>query len=197
VRAEGYAGISLKHRGDLEKFEKGMGIVLRNAWKHIEALQSTDILLLISYIGEVISQDSQDEERIANLFRIEDLEDRQELLVIQYLYDILTNVDDVGEDRIMPLIREQNILKNLALFLQKHHKKLNEKTLARTAETMNLICETEDFQTYEDAYIGCTEDEGVFQSLSDLFLRTMEEDYEQRRKIRSLLELVCRCDNRK
>ena len=62
---------------------------------------------------------------------------------------------------------------------------------------MNLICETEDFQTYEDAYIGSAEDEGVFQSLSDLFLRTMEEDYEQRRKIRSLLEVVCRCDNRK
>ena len=88
MRAEGYAGISLKHRGDLEKFEKGMGIVLRNAWKHIEALQSTDILLLISYIGEVISQDSQDEERIANLFRILSSEKPDFLFVDSKLIDL-------------------------------------------------------------------------------------------------------------
>ncbi|CAM9771656.1 unnamed protein product, partial [Hapterophycus canaliculatus] len=37
----------------LDSFEKGMGTVLRNAWTHIEALQTTDIPLLADYITGV------------------------------------------------------------------------------------------------------------------------------------------------
>lgn len=42
-----------KVRESLDAFEKGMGIVLRNAWNHTEALQTTDIPLLVQYISEV------------------------------------------------------------------------------------------------------------------------------------------------
>lgn len=38
---------------DLDSFEKGMGTVLRNAWTHIEALQTTDIPLLVEYVTGV------------------------------------------------------------------------------------------------------------------------------------------------
>lgn len=37
----------------LDSFEKGMGIVLRNAWSHLEALQTTDVPLLVEYITGV------------------------------------------------------------------------------------------------------------------------------------------------
>lgn len=40
-------------RQSLDAFEKGMGIVLRNAWTHIEALQTTDIPLLVHYVTGV------------------------------------------------------------------------------------------------------------------------------------------------
>lgn len=40
----------------LNAFEKGMGTVLRNAWTHIEALQTTDIPLLVDYITGVRDQ---------------------------------------------------------------------------------------------------------------------------------------------
>ncbi len=38
---------------DLDSFEKGMGTILRNAWTHIEALQTTDIPLLVEYVTRV------------------------------------------------------------------------------------------------------------------------------------------------
>lgn len=41
----------------LDSFEKGMGIVLRNAWSHIEALQTTDVPLLVEYITGVRETD--------------------------------------------------------------------------------------------------------------------------------------------
>lgn len=44
---------ALKERESLDAFEKGMGTVLRNAWSHIEALQTTDIPLLVQYITGV------------------------------------------------------------------------------------------------------------------------------------------------
>ncbi|CAN0014679.1 unnamed protein product, partial [Discosporangium mesarthrocarpum] len=37
----------------LEAFEKGMGLMLRNAWTHVEAIQTTDIPLLVEYITGV------------------------------------------------------------------------------------------------------------------------------------------------
>lgn len=37
----------------LNAFEKGMGTVLRNAWTHIEALQTTDVPLLVEYVTGV------------------------------------------------------------------------------------------------------------------------------------------------
>lgn len=45
--------MSGKVRESLDSFEKGMGTVLRNAWTHIEALQTTDIPLLVQYITGV------------------------------------------------------------------------------------------------------------------------------------------------
>ena len=37
-----------------DKFEKGLGVVLRNAWAHVEAIQTTDLPLLISYTAAVL-----------------------------------------------------------------------------------------------------------------------------------------------
>lgn len=46
-------GVAKQTQDSLDSFEKGMGIVLRNAWTHIEALQTTDIPLLVEYITGV------------------------------------------------------------------------------------------------------------------------------------------------
>jgi hypothetical protein len=116
IRSEGYAGLSVKQRSDLDNFEKGMGIILRNAWNHIEALQTTDVILLVSHIGEVLSEDAQDVARIETFHAIGDLSDRQEVMVLHYLYGIVANVDEVGEERIMPPLRGHRVFLNIALF---------------------------------------------------------------------------------
>ena len=38
----------------MDAFEKGLGQVLRNTWKHVEALQTTDLPLLLEHITEVL-----------------------------------------------------------------------------------------------------------------------------------------------
>jgi hypothetical protein len=39
----------------LKAFEKGMGLTLKNAWLHSEAVQTTDLPLLIEYIHDVFN----------------------------------------------------------------------------------------------------------------------------------------------
>ena len=41
-------------QGKLDAFEKGMGVMLRNAWSHVEALQTTDLPLLVSHVAAVL-----------------------------------------------------------------------------------------------------------------------------------------------
>ena len=150
------------------------------------------MLLLVSHISDVLSQDATDSARIESFHAVGDLGDRQEVLVIHYLYGIVTNVDDVGEGRVMPPMRDQQVFLNLARFLKHHHDKLSEENLVLAVETMNLFCDTEDFQTYEDDYVGGPSDADTLESLGRLFLDRMADDYDQRRKIRSLLDLLSR-----
>lgn len=37
------------------KFEKGIGGLLKNAWMHVEALQTTDLPLLITHVAAVLA----------------------------------------------------------------------------------------------------------------------------------------------
>lgn len=38
----------------MARFERGMGLVLKNAWTHSEALQSSDMNLLLANIGTTL-----------------------------------------------------------------------------------------------------------------------------------------------
>ena len=47
------SSIRPEHLQKMTKFEVGLGAVLRNAWGHVEAIQTTDLPLLVSYCAEV------------------------------------------------------------------------------------------------------------------------------------------------
>ncbi|CAN0069416.1 unnamed protein product, partial [Sphacelaria rigidula] len=84
-------------RQSLDSFEKGMGIVLRNAWSHIEALQTTDIPLLVQYITGVINEAAQDPGRIEEMNHRGDLGDRQEVVCLSYLRGMVSRLGDYEE----------------------------------------------------------------------------------------------------
>lgn len=60
------------HRADrLTDFNsQGMGMVLRNAWKHVEALQSTDVSGLLNHISAVLGDIVQVPERIERFSKV-------------------------------------------------------------------------------------------------------------------------------
>ncbi|CAM9918337.1 unnamed protein product, partial [Laminaria digitata] len=63
----------------LDSFEKGMGIILRNAWSHLEALQTTDVPLLVDYITGVTKDAAENPDIVEGMSQRGDLRDRQEV----------------------------------------------------------------------------------------------------------------------
>lgn len=82
-----------------DKFEKGLGVILKNAWQHIEVMQTTDLPAVINHISDVLDFCLHQPRFMEEILRGNDAYQRQELLVIQYLHDILRNVEDLREGR--------------------------------------------------------------------------------------------------
>ena len=72
-----------------DKFEQSLGTVLKNAWFHVEALQTTDLPLLIDYIGLVLRDATDSGAGKGWLEQLESFEQfgaRQEAMVLHYLH---------------------------------------------------------------------------------------------------------------
>ena len=82
-----------------DKFEKGLGSVLRNAWSHQEAVQTTDLQALVNHIGDVLEFANDNPSFVEDLYAEEGLAQRQEVLVFQYVVSLLKQLDYMHEDR--------------------------------------------------------------------------------------------------
>lgn len=93
------------------EFEKGMGVVLRNAWAHVEAVQTTDLPCLIQHIAFVLHNAMTNDDFMQSIMGTDggsssndtsdsdDLHQRQEILVFYYIFHLLQTLGDVDEDR--------------------------------------------------------------------------------------------------
>jgi hypothetical protein len=84
---------------ECDKFEKGLGTVMRNAWQHVEVLQTTDIPALINHIADVLEATLENPEIIEPLLKLHDIHQRQEVLVFYYLNGLVRHLDDISELR--------------------------------------------------------------------------------------------------
>lgn len=172
-----------------DQFEEGVGVVLRNAWSHLEVLQTTDLSALMNYIADVLefaveNPEFQEEYASANMGS------KQEVLVYYYLWGLLTNIDDIGEGRIMKIARTRGIFMLAARWLDVNHRRLMGGDLLKAAEALALFVETEDFATYKDKYIASAADCSCLQNIKADCLSAFNSDFEVRRKIRPLLDAI-------
>ncbi len=84
---------------ECDKFEKGLGTIMRNAWLHVEVLQTTDLPALINHIADVLEAALELPRVIDALVKQGDLHQRQEVLVFYYLFGVIKHIEDIGEHR--------------------------------------------------------------------------------------------------
>lgn len=170
-------------------FEKGVGVVLRNAWTHLEVLQTTDLPALMNYIADVLEfaiENPEFQERYAST----NMSTRQEVLVYSYMCGLFMNIDDIGEGRIMPIARTRGLFMLAARWLEAYHRSLMGDDVIKAAEAMALFVETEDFTTYRDKYITSISDSACLQNIKNDCLSAFSSDFDVKRKIRPLLDAI-------
>lgn len=172
------------------KFEIGTGVTIKHAWLHIEALQTTDLPMMIEYICTVISMANDKPDRL--LLGFEDDKKRDELqekIFPHYILALCKGMEEsIDEDRIMPSVRRFKLLPLFIHFLKIHVKNVTKEVLAVSCEVLSIIFDTDDYQTNEDKYMDETI-ERKFSELGDLFIYQMSsESSDLRRKIRPLLD---------
>lgn len=170
----------------LEKFEHGMCLTLKNAWLHAEAVQTTDIPLLIEYIHDVLSYCLERPDYLLN----KTIEDCQEVIVIHFLLGLCKQLDSIDESRVMSLLAEKRIFALLAMHLSAHITLLNAADISVGAEVLSLICNTEDFDSHDDYYVDSPEAESALLSLYDDYLEEATEDVDIRKRLRPLLDIM-------
>lgn len=172
-----------------DRFEKCLGIILKNVWVHVEALQTTDLVVLIRHIASVMEGVSDSPEIVQSL---SDLGHRQEVLVYHYLYDMLVRVDDIKEERVMPFIRESGIFMLAIRALSILHSHLTRTDTLKALGSLSLLVETEDFATYKDQYIKCTQDAQDLVLLNSSCIEVVNTDMENRKVVRPLQDCIDR-----
>lgn len=88
-----------EYAAQCDKFEKGLGVVLRNAWNHVEVVQTTDLQMLLQHIVDVLDSCFEHTDVILSYCRNGDIHQRQEILVFYYLASVMRFVEDVSESR--------------------------------------------------------------------------------------------------
>jgi hypothetical protein len=180
------------YRVAASKFEIGTGVTLQHAWLHIEALQTTDLPMLIEYLCDVLTMCNERPERLQLGGEDEEKKhDLQEKIIPYYVLALCKGMESIEEDRIMPSMRRFKLVPMYIRYLTLHSQSLKREVLAVACESLSIIFDTDDFQTNEEKYIT---DETVSSSLGDLgdaFIYDLtSEDSDLRRKIRPLLDEI-------
>lgn len=98
-------------------FEQSVGILLKFAFSHVEALQIMDLPEFIQHCAEVLTE-AEASSRAATPLQIDKL---QETLVLHYLSGLATRMEDMDEDRVMDLIQEHNLMPLFISHMSKHY----------------------------------------------------------------------------
>jgi len=187
-RKEG-RGPMIDFSAECDKFEKGLGVIMRNAWQHVEVLQTTDLPALINYIADVLEANLALVPTVENLFRETDVYQRQEVLVFHYLYHIVRQVEEIRESRLMPYLRERKIFTTAVRVLNTFGKSMVKTHQLIAVESLAFIVDTEDFATNPRDYI-MAEDLELLLEFKETILQELMQDMEKRKVIRPLVDAI-------
>jgi hypothetical protein len=205
-------------RAECDKFEKGIGVVLRNAWKHVEALQTTDVPALIDYIAEIAEGALRYPTIMETYCRNGDFHLRQEVIVFEYLGALISNLEALGDSRyhicknsqimstlplkpslavtcahrVMPLLRARRIFMTGVNLLNTYHSGLSTDTKLLIASCLSQVAETEDFATYREEYVRDSADAEVLQLVKAKCLAPFQTEFEKKKLVRALLDSIDR-----
>ena len=182
------------HMIECDKFEFGLGGVLRACWIHVEGIQTTDLSELFQYINDVLSYAISSTTILADLHSTGNLLKSQEVLVITYIGQILRHIEILRESRIMPLIRSQGLFMIIIKYIFKISNYITDDIMIDILETMSILVETEDFVTYREKYVSAEDIDNLVEIKKEILMPLQSAlKPEKRRALRPLSDAIDKC----
>lgn len=194
-----------------DAFEKGIGTTLRNAWGHVEAVQTTDLPALATHVADVLDFAGLHPEIALHPYvKAGDLHQRQEVVVFVYLAGVTRALVHIDEGRLMPELRDRKVFSLAAKVALLLHEASDESSSAAGAsaaaylkphvlgalEALALLCDTEDFATYTRQHVDMVsadcEDVQNLLRLQTIVQKDFQGDAGTRAKLRPLLDTIGR-----
>jgi len=153
-------------------FEQSVGVLLRFALEHVEALQIIDLPQLIRHIAEVLSHAGrlEKEQKEKAKTKGSDLEKMQESLVLHYLACLALKMEEMDEDRVMDLLNEQNVISLLVDHMAKYSKWYRLDTLEAVCLFFNGVFNSEAYSGEPEKFVGTEELKKQFVTLKGDFI---------------------------
>lgn len=168
--------------GRILTFEQGMGVLLRCAFEHVEAVQTTDLPELLEHAAEVIGSCRNASSGTVTFERT------QPALLLRYLSSIMTRVqeDKIPEEKVMPQMHQLGLVPLVVEHVITYHPSFKPEDfmaglnfMARAFETEAVCDEPQAFLPRElRAQLKCFEQ--IIKEMAP----------EERRKLRPLLDAI-------
>jgi hypothetical protein len=167
-------------------FEQSVGILLKFAFSHVEALQILDMPEFIEHATEVLIDANKSEKKQLDS---SDCDKMQETLIIHYLQSIASQIEDLDEDRIMDLIEQSNTFSLLIQHLAAHYQWYKLETLEAAAKTLNGLIQTETFQSGKNRFLKSPDLKKQLIACKGFFIAELVSTYGMKRKdVQALLD---------
>jgi len=178
------------HTESCDKFEKGLGTILLNAWSHIEALQMMDMIAVITHIADVLENNLIDDCLVLNTVkRTGELHLKQEGQVLAYLCAIARQIDHLTEERVMPMVRSRGVFMLAARTIRRIYTSVPQSSLLGYVQGLSLLVDTEDFKTYRSQYINAADLDDLL-VLREEVVVPLQTDTTQRVMVRPLVDCI-------
>lgn len=144
-------------------FEESIGVLLKYALKHVEALQILDLPELLTHCREVLEDDA----RLARYMgendeKLEDVKDAQQRvqgeksqskLVLQYLYCVSVHLEALDEDRMMDLIDERKLIPLVVEHIHSQYHSIRVDTLRNICLFLANVMSSDAFLTEPERFV--------------------------------------------
>jgi len=166
-------------------FEQSVGVLLKFALQHVEALQIMDVPELLTHIREVL-KDATDSNKAETTGADEKM---QETLVIHYLASLSAKMEDMDEDAVMENLEKENIIPALITQLTKHYNWYKIETLCAASKFFSNCMASEAFGADKEKYITSKEQQQGLISLKGYFIAELVSTYGLKKKdVQALLD---------
>jgi len=169
-------------------FEQSLGVLLKFALLHIEALQILDLPEFMQHCNEILndilsSKSDGKEERPA------DADKMQDTLVIHYLGSMAVKIEDMDEDRVAELVGEHKIFPLLVEHLTKNYTWYKLDTLDAAAKFFSGLMNSDSYSTDKKPFIPDQDTTTKLVALKGFFIAEMVASYGLRKKdVQKLLD---------